>query len=91
MKINWRVRIANKEFWKALIPAVIVFIHALLGVFGVEINLGDIGNKLLALVEAVFLVLGIIGIINDPTTDGLRDSERALGYHEPYKEVIEDE
>ena len=89
--INWRVRIANKNFWLALIPAVLLLIQAVLAVFGIALDFGEIGNKLTAIVEAVFLVLGIIGIVNDPTTDGLKDSNRAMGYYAPYKEVTDDE
>jgi len=55
-------------------------------VFGFQIDLGDLGNKLLAVVNAVFGVLVILGVVNDPTTNGLSDSSRAMGYIEPYKE-----
>jgi phi LC3 family holin len=89
--INWKIRWGNIEFWKALIPALILLIQAVAAVFGFTLDLGDIGNKLLAVVNAVFLVLAILGIVNDPTTDGLNDSKRAMGYQEPYKEVIDDE
>lgn len=84
--INWRVRFANKNFWLALIPAVLLLAQTVLDVFGIRMDFGDIGNKLLAVVEAVFLVLGIIGIVNDPTTDGLGDSSRAMTYYLPYKD-----
>lgn len=84
--INWKVRICNKNFWLALIPAVLLLIQSVLAVFGVNLDFGEVGNKLTAVVEAVFLVLGIIGIVNDPTTDGLGDSKRAMGYDQPYKD-----
>lgn len=78
--INWKVRVRNKQFWVALIPAMIVLIQAVASVFGAEIDLGDIGNKLLAVVNAVFVVLSILGIVTDPTTPGISDSERAKSY-----------
>ena len=78
--INWKVRIRNKQFWVALIPAMIVLIQAVASVFGFNINLGDIGNKLLAVVNAVFVVLSILGVVVDPTTPGVADSERAKTY-----------
>ena len=78
--INWKVRVRNKQFWVALIPAMIVLIQAVASVFGAEIDLGDIGNKLLAVVNAVFVVLSILGIVTDPTTPGVADSERAKTY-----------
>lgn len=81
--INWKVRIANKNFWMALIPAVLLLIAAVASVFGFTLDLGELGDRLLAVVEAVFLVLGIIGIVTDPTTKGVGDSERALTYDKP--------
>jgi phi LC3 family holin len=81
--INWKVRLKNKTFWIAIIPAVLMLVQAVAAVFGFTLDLGDIGNKLLTVVEAVFMVLGIIGIVNDPTTVGLSDSARAMNYTEP--------
>lgn len=83
MKINWRVRINNKAFWVAFIPAVLLLIQAICGVFGFTINLGEIGDKLLNVVEAVFVVLAILGVVTDPTTKGVSDSEQALTYTKP--------
>ncbi len=81
--INWKVRLKNKTFWAAIIPAALMLIQAVAAVFGFTLDLGDIGNKLLTIVEAVFMILGIIGIVNDPTTVGLSDSARAMNYTEP--------
>jgi phi LC3 family holin len=81
--INWKVRLKNKTFWVAIIPAVLMLVQAVAAVFGFTLDLGDIGNKLLTIVEAVFMVLGIVGIVNDPTTAGLSDSARAMNYTEP--------
>lgn len=85
MKINWLVRIKNKNFWLTLIPAVLLLAQVVLAVFGVEIDLGDIGNKLIAVVNAAFVVLAILGIVTDPTTDGMSDSVQALTYQRPKK------
>ncbi len=81
--INWLVRIKNKSFWIALIPAVLLLIQVVAAVFGITLDLGDLGNKLLAVVNAVFSVLTILGIVVDPTTSGITDSEQALTYTEP--------
>lgn len=81
--INWKVRLKNKAFWLAIIPAVLLLIQAVAAVFGFALDLGEIGDKLLDVVNAVFLVLGIIGIVADPTTKGIGDSERAMTYNEP--------
>lgn len=81
--INWKVRLKNKTFWLAFIPAVLLLVQAVAAVIGIELDLGDINEKLLDVVNAVFLVLGIIGIVVDPTTQGISDSDRAMGYEEP--------
>ena len=83
--INWKVRIRNKNFWLSIIPAVIILIQTISAMIGVQIDLSQTSTKLVALVDAVFVVLAILGIVNDPTTEGLRDSERAMGYDTPYK------
>lgn len=83
MNINWKVRFKNKAFWVAFIPAILVAVQSVAAVFGFTIDLGDLGNKLLAVVEAVFVVLAILGIVIDPTTSGTSDSKRAMGYTEP--------
>lgn len=83
--INWKVRFANKQFWIAFIPAVLLAIQAIAKVFGFELDLGEFGNNMLGVVEAVFLVLTILGIVADPTTEGVGDSARALTYEKPAK------
>lgn len=81
--INWTVRLKNKNFWLSLIPAIILLIQVVAAPFGITIDLGELGNQLLAIVNAVFAVLVIIGIVEDPTTAGIGDSARALTYTEP--------
>lgn len=83
--INWLVRIKNKAFWVALIPAVLLLIQVIAAVFGYTFDLGDLGNKLLAVVNAVFGVLTILGVVTDPTTNGITDSDQALTYTTPKK------
>lgn len=81
--INWTVRIKNKAFWIAVIPAVLLLIQAVAAVFGFTLDLGDIGNKLIAVVNAAFGVLVVLGVVNDPTTAGMRDSRQAQEYRTP--------
>lgn len=83
MKINWKVRIKNKVFWMAFIPAVLVLIKAVANLFGFSIELVDIESNLIEVVESVFLVLAIVGVVADPTTVGVGDSENALTYDKP--------
>ena len=81
--INWLVRIKNKQFWLTLIPAVLLLIQVVAAVFGYTLDFGDLGNKLLAVVNAVFAVLTILGIVTDPTTKGVTDSAQAMTYDKP--------
>ena len=81
--INWQVRIKSKQFWLALIPAVLLLVQVVAAVFGFELDLGDIGNRLLDVINALFAVLAILGIVVDPTTDGVGDSAQAMTYTEP--------
>lgn len=81
--INWTVRIKNKNFWLAVIPAVLLLIQAVAAVFGYTLDLGDIGNRLIAVVNAVFGVLVVLGVVVDPTTAGISDSKQARGYNFP--------
>lgn len=83
MKINWEVRVKNKVFWITLIPAILLVLQSVAAVFGFTLNFGELGNKLLAVVESVFIVLGILGIVTDPTTSGVSDSSRAMTYTKP--------
>lgn len=81
--INWKVRIKNKAFWMALIPAVLLLIQSVGAAFGFTLELGQLGNRLLAVVNQLFSLLAILGIINDPTTAGLEDSRQAMEYQVP--------
>ena len=83
MKINWKVRIKNKVFWLALIPAVLLLIQVVAAVFGIDLNLDALGDKLLAVVNALFAVLTILGVVTDPTTAGVGDSKQAMEYDKP--------
>lgn len=87
MQINWKVRIKNKTFWLSMIPALILVIQSVATVFGYTLDLGEIGNNLIDVVNAVFALLVILGVINDPTTKGLSDSSRAMTYVIPKKDT----
>ena len=41
--INWKVRVKNKAFWVALIPAILLLVQVVAGVFGYTLDLGDFG------------------------------------------------
>ena len=83
MSINWKVRIKNKSFWLAVIPAVLLLAQACAAPFGYEWDFGVLSAQLAAIVNALFAVLAITGIVADPTTKGMGDSEQALSYEKP--------
>ena len=69
--INWKVRLK---------------IQVVAAPFGLVLDFGELGNQLLAIVNAIFAILAIFGIVMDPTTAGVGDSALALTYTEPKKE-----
>jgi phi LC3 family holin len=81
--INWKVRIKNKAFWVTAIPTVLLLITQVAGLFGFTLDLSEIGEKLVGIASTVFLILSLTGIVVDPTTEGMADSERAMGYVKP--------
>ena len=83
--INWKVRIKNKTFWLSLIPALLLLAQALGAVFGLSLDLSAVGEKLLTVVNTLFDVLTILGVVTVPTTAGVSDSKLALSYDEPKK------
>lgn len=86
MKINWTVRIKNKAFWATTIPVVLLLIRQVAAMLGFEIDLSVIGNQLVGIVETLFILLALLGIVTDPTTPGVSDSDRAMTYKAPGKE-----
>lgn len=85
MMLNLKVRFKNKSFWITIIPLIILLIAQVGDVFGITLDLSDVQDKLLNVVSIIFVILGLIGVTNDPTTEGLSDSSQALLYEEPKK------
>ena len=81
--INWKVRIKNKAFWVAIIPAALLLVQQVAGLFGVALDFGELQGQMTAIVGTVFTLLAILGIVADPTTAGVGDSEQAMTYTEP--------
>ena len=88
--INWKVRIRQKWFWAAVIPAVLLLLDQLWGLFAVLGSIqagrlydGPVMDDLLSLVGTIFAVLVLVGLPVDTTTEGYGDSARALAYERP--------
>lgn len=86
MNINWTVRIRNKTFWLAVVPALLLLIQTVAALFGFQLDLGDLGDKIVAVVNAAFALLAILGVVTDPTTAGISDSTQAMTYSAPKRE-----
>ena len=86
MKINWMVRIKNKAWWLTLVPAVFLLVQSCAAPFGYQRDFTVANEQVAAIVNALFAALAILGIVNDPTTMGMGDSEQALTYEKPKSE-----
>lgn len=84
--MNWKVRLKNKAFWMALIPAIVLSIQAVAAIFGYSLDLAELQDKIIAAIDALFAVAVIVGVCIDPTTEGISDSARAMTYDKPYSE-----
>ena len=82
MKINWRVRIKNKIWLGSFLSLIVSFVYSMLSMFDVFPDVTK--NSVIELLNQVLTFLGLIGVLVDPTTAGLGDSERAMGYEEPW-------
>lgn len=87
--INWKVRIKSKAFWVAMISAIMLIVQPVLEMFGVSIDALGIQEQLINIVNAVFGALVALGVVVDPTTVGISDSSRAMGYQSPRSELDE--
>ena len=74
-KINWRVRLRNKTFWLTLVPLLVLLTQ--------QLGLNWVPENWESIFTTVMEILVAVGIINDPTTVGIKDSEQALAYYEP--------
>ena len=81
--INWKVRLKNRAFWLSAIPAALLLAQTVAALFGARWDLSAVGERLLAVVNALFALLSVLGVVVDPTTRGLPDSPRALPYQKP--------
>lgn len=75
--MEWKERIKNKAFWVTLIPAVALLVQLVLGIFGIELsNIDGISAQLVDVVNALFAVLAILGVVSNPLTKGLTDKDK---------------
>ncbi len=89
MKINWKVRLKNPVFWLTLLPTAVTFMYTLLGSFGIVPSISE--DNMMNIITAIVTALGTFGILVDPTTKGVSDSDKALTYEEPIVDTAEDD
>lgn len=81
--INWKVRLKSKTFWVTAIPTALLLMQQILALFGITFDFTDLSNQLVNIVDTVFVLLAICGVVIDHTTAGVSDSKLALTYDEP--------
>ena len=81
MKINWKVRLKQPAFWIATIPVAITFAYSILALADIVPTVTE--ERIQNLFLTVVTILAQLGIIIDPTTKGICDSERAMKYDKP--------
>jgi len=86
--INWKVRFKNKLWVISFISQLFILAEVLLiGAHAVGLTdfhlTEEIKGWVFAVVNAIFGVLSTLGNVQDPTTEGLEDSARAMNYNEP--------
>ena len=82
MKLNWKVRFKNRVWLGSFCSLIVGFVYSLLALFDVFPAVTQ--NLVVQLLNQILTFLGRIGVIVEPTTAGLGDSERAMGYEEPW-------
>lgn len=89
MKINWKARFKNKTFVLAFAALVISFIYTALSMFDIVPSVSE--DSLVKFFTMAVNILGMLGVVVDPTTDGMKDSDRAMLYYTDYDERLVDD
>lgn len=89
MKINWKVRFKNKIWLGSFLSLIVGFVFNMLALFDVYPPITE--NIITNILNQILTFLGLIGVIVDPTTAGLEDSNRAMNYDEPWQDPVYEE
>ena len=82
MKLNWKVRFKNKTWLTMFLSLIVGFVFNMLKLFDIVPTFSE--NLVMNIIGQVLTFLGLIGVIVDPTTEGIQDSNRAMSYEEPW-------
>lgn len=83
MNINWKVRIKSKTFWVSMISFIILLITQVLFIFNIKFDGPYWFSVLTPIIDTVFGILSLLGIVVDHTTAGIGDTKQVLTYEEP--------
>lgn len=88
MQINWKVRAKNPVFWATLLAAIAAPMLTAAGIQWSDVTSWNILIDTVVAAMAnpavvVAVIVAAFGIINDPTTAGITDSQQALAYGTP--------
>ena len=83
MNINWKLRFQNKTTLTAIVLAVLALVYKVIELLGLVPPVAQ--EELITVAEMAIGLLVLLGVVVDPTTDGMKDSERAMGYDKPAK------
>lgn len=86
MKINWKARFKNKAFLITFITLIIAFAYQVLGLFDIVPSISE--DSIVNFLTIIINILATLGVVIDPTTDGINDSDRAMTYFTDYDERI---
>lgn len=81
MHINWKLRLGNKVTLTAIIMAFLSLVYQLLGMASIVPPVSE--SQLVETAGMVINLLVLLGIVTDPTTEGVSDSQKALTYDQP--------
>lgn len=87
MKINWKVRFQNRVWLLTFIAALVGLIYQICGVIGIVPGISQ--DVALGIIAAVVDLLVMLGVVIDPTTPEVNDSDRAMRYTVPGGEAEE--
>lgn len=79
MKINFKARMKNKAFVVGVVTLLVSFLYKLLAAMDIVPAVSE--SEILELMGLVVNMLALVGVIVDPTTKGVSDSERAMLYY----------
>ncbi len=84
-KINWKVRLKSPQFWTGIVSAIAIFVISFAALLGIDISddANNVAQQVIAMIMAVFSMGAAVGVIADPTTQGMGDSLQAMAYSEP--------